>query len=120
MQSVCDLLQCVSSSSEMFRNDKELAKLRKEIARTRISICDPSRNGNHAKLQGKIPVCTMVIPNALQIVWRKYRAQENSMGRPLTDFVDLANWSLDSLVLKKGVASIETRKMGDFTPNIRN
>jgi len=95
--------------AEMSRNDKDLVKLRKEIARTRISICDPSRNGNYVKLQGKTPVCTMIIPNSLQIAWRKYRTLENNLGRPPTDFVELANWSLDGLILKKGVASIETR-----------
>jgi len=67
-------------------------KLQKEIARARISICNPSHNGNYVKLQGKTPVCTMIIPNTLQIVWMKYRIVENNMGRPPTDFAELANW----------------------------
>ena len=50
-----------------------------------------------------------MIPNGLQIVWRKYRNLEESLGRPHTDFVEMANWCLDGLRLKKGVSSIENR-----------
>jgi len=90
-------------------NIKDLNKLRKEISKTRIALCEPSRNGNYIKLLGKTPAYTMMIPNSLLISWKRYRTLEETLDRPPTDFVDMANWCLDGLRLKKGVSTIETR-----------
>jgi len=60
-------------------------------------------------MQGKTPAYTMMIPNALQLLWRKHRKLEDSLGRPQSEFVEMANWCLDGLRLRKGVSSIENR-----------
>lgn len=99
----------MSARTEAITLRKELTATNKELKETKITVAPPTTNSNYSKMVEKNPVNSLVIPNKLFILWNRRRALEGKLRQNTSEYVVMANESLNDIILNTSAASLKKK-----------